>query len=267
MTELNNFESRFASRVAAMFATLGSERFEEELLGSARDCTGCEHIAFFTIDANGALLDYHSLSIAEEANSGRAGANFLARIWPRDPALFKQNVKLVCQEGSISVCRRLSRDVDDSEYRRICYDEVGIADRVTLHCHSQDVDVALGLYRTRKSGPFPDAAISALKVVGSTFVMAAARHLEFTRRASSLALPDEDGHWGPYKLSRREFEIAERICLGMTTAGIAIELSISPNTVLTYRKRIYSKLHISSQRELLAQRYRIRRYPLGNRYD
>lgn len=258
----NNFERQLMRRVAKMFATFGGARFEDELFSGIRDITGCDHLSFFTFDARGALVDYHALSVVSNASIVRAGTNFLARVWPRDAALFNQNVHLVCQDGRVTIGRRLASEVDDSEYRKICYDEIGTIDRITLHYRAKGAGVTLGLYRDRKSGPFSEAAISSLKVVGGAFATAAARHLEITDRvgippaAGSLAVPDDHGHWGPSKLSRREFEIAERICLGMTTEGIAVELAISPNTVLTYRKRIYAKLGISNQRELLALRYR-----------
>ncbi|MES2529897.1 MAG: LuxR C-terminal-related transcriptional regulator [Pseudomonadota bacterium] len=38
--------------------------------------------------------------------------------------------------------------------------------------------------------------------------------------------------------------------LGVTSEGIGIDLGISRNTVLTYRKRAYARLNISSQNQL-----------------
>jgi len=52
------------------------------------------------------------------------------------------------------------------------------------------------------------------------------------------------------ELSPREIEVCIRIMLGVTSEGIGIDLGISRNTVLTYRKRAYARLNISSQNQL-----------------
>jgi DNA-binding NarL/FixJ family response regulator len=52
------------------------------------------------------------------------------------------------------------------------------------------------------------------------------------------------------KLSAREQEVAGLIMQGFTYTQIAGELYISPNTVKTHWTSIYTKLGISSKREL-----------------
>jgi DNA-binding CsgD family transcriptional regulator len=52
-------------------------------------------------------------------------------------------------------------------------------------------------------------------------------------------------------LSGRELDVCMLIAVGLSSEGIGLELGISLNTVLTYRKRAYARLGISSQNELL----------------
>ena len=52
-------------------------------------------------------------------------------------------------------------------------------------------------------------------------------------------------------LPRREAEVSARILYGMSSVGIALDLSVSEETVKTYRKRAYQRLGIGSERELL----------------
>ena len=52
-------------------------------------------------------------------------------------------------------------------------------------------------------------------------------------------------------LSDREFEILKMIGKGMTTKHIAEELSISPKTVSTYRRRILDKLNMRNNSDLI----------------
>ena len=52
-------------------------------------------------------------------------------------------------------------------------------------------------------------------------------------------------------LSQREVQVCTGIVLGMTSEAIASTLGISIHTVLTYRKRAYARMGITSQFELL----------------
>ena len=61
------------------------------------------------------------------------------------------------------------------------------------------------------------------------------------RRIAALA-PDMPG---------REVDVCVGIVRGQTSEAIALALKISTNTVLTYRKRAYGRLRISSQNELV----------------
>ncbi|MTJ84214.1 MAG: helix-turn-helix transcriptional regulator [Telmatospirillum sp.] len=51
-------------------------------------------------------------------------------------------------------------------------------------------------------------------------------------------------------LTRRELDVCARSLLGMTAEGIALDLDIKKSSVLTYRKRAYARLGISSQTQL-----------------
>src|SRR5207248_737958 len=52
-------------------------------------------------------------------------------------------------------------------------------------------------------------------------------------------------------LSRREAEVCARLLYGYSHCGIALDLGIGKETVMTYRKRSYQRLGIGSPRELL----------------
>jgi DNA-binding CsgD family transcriptional regulator len=56
---------------------------------------------------------------------------------------------------------------------------------------------------------------------------------------------------GTKSLSRREGEVCARILYGYSSCGIAVDLGIGKESVMTYRKRAYQHLGIGSQRELL----------------
>ena len=65
-------------------------------------------------------------------------------------------------------------------------------------------------------------------------------------REIEQTLPEAD-----VRFPRREAEVCARILNGISSTGIALELGIREETVMTYRKRIFHRLGIGSQRELL----------------
>jgi DNA-binding NarL/FixJ family response regulator len=70
--------------------------------------------------------------------------------------------------------------------------------------------------------------------------------------AEQLASQVDISKEGPLheKLSDREFEVLRLIALGKDVNVIADELSLSPQTIHTYRKRIKEKMNISSNVEM-----------------
>lgn len=54
---------------------------------------------------------------------------------------------------------------------------------------------------------------------------------------------------GPMGLSSREYQVAERIAAGLTTQKIAEDLMVSPHTVVTHIRHIFSKWGVNTRRE------------------
>jgi len=57
-------------------------------------------------------------------------------------------------------------------------------------------------------------------------------------------------------LSDREFQIMQLIASGKSVSGIAYELSLSERTIHTYRKRIFKKMDLNSNAELIQYAFR-----------
>jgi NarL family two-component system response regulator LiaR len=65
------------------------------------------------------------------------------------------------------------------------------------------------------------------------------------------------------RLTSREWEVLDLLCVGGTTDGIADELVISTETVRTHLKNVMRKLGASSRAEVVAQASRLRRRRAG----
>lgn len=54
----------------------------------------------------------------------------------------------------------------------------------------------------------------------------------------------------PQPLSQGEVQVCARILHGMSNEGIALDLGIKPESVMTYRKRAYQRIGIATRHEL-----------------
>ena len=65
------------------------------------------------------------------------------------------------------------------------------------------------------------------------------------------AFPSDQNSTPHQSLSDREFEVFKLLASGKTVSEIATQLSLSANTVSTYRSRILEKMHMHSNNELM----------------
>ena len=124
----------------------------------------------------------------------------------------------------------------------------------------------LGIFLDRSRGRFAKAEVTRLE---SQFSVLASLHALDTRARKPafrrtrqpagpgkdprprLSMPRDGGLWPD--LSERERQVVSLILAGHPTAGIARKLGLSPGTVKNHRRNIYSKLDITTERELFIQ--------------
>jgi DNA-binding NarL/FixJ family response regulator len=89
--------------------------------------------------------------------------------------------------------------------------------------------------------------IRSLRAGGSPISPSIARQLLHRFQSAPVAEPKAED----IKLSERESSVLQLVSKGYTHAEIAELLNVSPHTVLTYVKRIYQKLQVTSKAEAL----------------
>ena len=123
--------------------------------------------------------------------------------------------------------------------------------RVLIFSHQPENIYAASCIRAGASGYLPKAAATAsikraiLKVYnGGIYVSSAmARKLTFEKNQEKTDLYN--------KLSTREIEVLNLICSGKKNSEMAIELSIHPKTISTYKARLMKKLNVTNLIELI----------------
>jgi DNA-binding CsgD family transcriptional regulator len=102
-----------------------------------------------------------------------------------------------------------------------------------------------------------ESELNALQEIADLIISLVARHHSLTecKPTSFTALTSlngiQDRIHATKCLSRRESEVCARILYGYSSCEIAVDLGIGKESVMTYRKRAYQHLGLSSQRELL----------------
>ena len=130
----------------------------------------------------------------------------------------------------------------------------GIVDKVATAIWVDDTCFYVNFYRIAAQGCFTSAQLDCLQTIAPAIGASVARHFQ----QSMASAPEQNlaalfATRAPLAdLTRREQEVCRRILLGFSSEAISHELGISLHSTLTYRKRAYDRLGISSQNELFA---------------
>jgi DNA-binding CsgD family transcriptional regulator len=157
--------------------------------------------------------------------------------WFREDPLLPELMKIPAGQTSL---RRMEDIVSSmsADYLDIFFNQPGLASKTTVLAAGSKRRMMVNFYHAGSDGPEPDEAL--LSLVARLVLV----HYE-TQPASSypacLAA-----------LSERERQVCLGVLDGKKTEMIAGELSLSPATIVTYRRRAYEKLGISSRGGLFA---------------
>ena len=178
------------------------------------------------------------------------------RLWLRDTAMLE-----ACENANnrrASNCHMDIRSIADPSVRDL-FKHIKIKERLVICDGGRAHDAVLTLVKTNTSKGFSDRQLADIEQTAPALLASLRRHMELSDHATGAknaltSFPEIESciSQSGLKLSKREAQVATRIIHGMSTGGIASDLSISQTTVDTYRKRLYRRLSIGSQHELIA---------------
>jgi DNA-binding CsgD family transcriptional regulator len=240
--------------LSALIASIGEPNFDSCLVELLNKVCGAEHACLFLISADkltgwgtasidGAQQNYQQMSIY--VNEG---------LWRHDPTFGQARAELDAK-GLATVRTDISQ-LEDDKLRDYIYGRRGIRDRVVMCGRSGEAVMALTMCSS-DTGFFTSDNMRHIESMSDTLFALLAKHIDVSRKGSdaSLALTTLDeiemciSEQMPV-MPRREAEVCSRAIYGISSLGISLELGISQETVMTYRKRAYSRLGIATQREL-----------------
>ncbi|WP_158011683.1 helix-turn-helix transcriptional regulator [Sphingomonas turrisvirgatae] len=202
------------------------------------------------------LIFSHGELPARPGFAQQASLAYLRTYWQSDRQLAQLSRTL---PGTPVVVRRRASDIADPAYRTACYDQAGVVGRVSILSPGRPCFIING-YRSAGRAPFSADDVTQLERCAPVLLAALRQHLwvtltmdcprdETTLAARLVALD--------YGLSMREAEVVAALMMDETQADIAAAKQLSVSTVVTYRRRAYQKLGVTSQRDLKVLRQRL----------
>ncbi|MBB4370763.1 DNA-binding CsgD family transcriptional regulator [Bradyrhizobium sp. cir1] len=238
-----------AGDVTSAVLAIGRSDFPKILIDTLRRQADVGHCMVFSLSRGGAahcLLDAGNIPIG-----GDLGAAYAGQFHESDPnrdALFEG------EGGAPIMLPAFAPRMYGARYRKIFFQDSGIVDKCATAIWTGDTCFYVNFYRIAAQGRFSAAQRERLGAIAPAIVASVARHFQ----RAETATPDQNlaalfATRAPLSaLTPREQEVCRRILAGFSSEAISQALGISLHSTLTYRKRAYERLGISSQSELFA---------------
>jgi DNA-binding CsgD family transcriptional regulator len=245
--------------LGALIETVATPQFQAEFLGLSHRLAGCGHVAAFMLgeDRSPQLVlaaDRQTASLAYSASNV-----FVNRFWDQDP-VNRANFSAHDLDRGVIV-RMPMNEFQRIPYRRDCYSVAGwssggvnLIERVSLLRQRDHKLVRIDFFRPREAGAYRDGDVTRIAASADVLLALTARHargMPATTVINSRPNLEKVIRRIAPDLPQREVQVCAGIAMGLSSVAIAQTLGIGINTVLTYRKRAYARLQISSHNELL----------------
>lgn len=236
-----------AGDIAPAVLAIGHSDFPNVLIDTLRRQAGVGHCMVFALSRAGAatcLLDAGNIPIG-----GDLGAAYAGQFHQSDPnrdALFEG-------EGRAPIMLpAFAPRMYGARYRKIFFHDSGIVDKCATAIWTGDTCFYVNFYRITTQGRFSAAQRERLQAIAPAIGASVARHFQCGTTPDQILAALFATCTPLAGLTPREQEVCRRILSGFSSEAISKGLGISLHSTLTYRKRAYERLGISSQNELFS---------------
>ncbi|OUM37259.1 helix-turn-helix transcriptional regulator [Pseudomonas putida] len=197
------------------------------------------------------------ISIADRARMlelPRISSNYAERFYSLDGNQQAMSTRPALPTADrIMVQRQSIEDITHRDYRRVCYELPQISERVALltQCDGNRW-LSVNFYRGREHGRFSAHEINVIETVAPLIVQISRLHYRAYLEANEMPALLSERVVSLYpELTRRDQELLQLMLAGCEVEGISVSMGIQLSSAATYIKRLYRKLGVSGQRELL----------------
>jgi DNA-binding CsgD family transcriptional regulator len=236
-----------ANDITPAVLAIGRPDFPKVLIDTLRRQAGVGHCMVFALTrtcAASCLLDVGNIPTGADL-----GAAYAGRFHESDPnrdALFEAETSAPIMLPSFAPRMYGAR------YRKIFFKDSDIVDKCATAIWVDDTCFYVNFYRVTSQGCFGDAERTRLQTIAPAIGASVARHFQQAARPDQSLAALFATRAPLAALTPREQEVCRRILAGFSSEAISKGLGISLHSTLTYRKRAYERLGISSQSELFA---------------
>lgn len=237
--------------ITRMLDTVGTAEFETSVRSILAKCANVGEYISFVRKAD-EKVPYIVMSASENGEGTRRAEAYRARYFRYDP--INRLLDKTTPDG-IYLARVKSDEILQSDYRQTCYTRPGFQEKVTIASNDREFPVVLSLFPKDAHVEFGPDEVDRLANIAQIVLSGIKIHSRMTTKlARNQRLTPEEIEVRLKTnfpgLSNREVAVCARSLLGSTAEGIASDLGIKQTSVLTYRRRAYDRLNISSVHQL-----------------
>src|SRR5262245_20199198 len=130
LSDVRRTNDPLRAQLARLIAVVGTPKFESELFGVAHDTMHCHHVTAFVTDSGASPRVVLAANGGDEQVARPLADKYIAQYWALDPA--NRTAPLCQKDESVALRIAPETDISDDLYRRDCYTEPQISERVTL---------------------------------------------------------------------------------------------------------------------------------------
>lgn len=237
-----------ARAVAPMVLAIGRQSFPHALIDTLRDVANVGHIMVFAFEEEASARC--ALGLGNIPIGNDLGAAYSEHFYVADPN--RDTILAHRSARQPIVMQNFARRMYSDSYRKLFFEDAEIVDKIAAAFWVDRTCFYVNFYRTEEQGVFSRAEAARLTALVPALTAIVARHCQTDAAASTtdkLATLFATAQRFA-ALTPREKEVCLRILSGYSSEAISSDLGVSLHSTLTYRKRAYEKLGISSQNEL-----------------
>lgn len=237
-------------RFEAVVAVVGSDVFYQAFGRAMRDEVPLDRLYIF----DGRKRSQALQQLMSETEPGKAAITTAtyAEYLPIDP--LQEAIEGAREDGAIVRLKVQPGDIANMVYRDLL-EHAGVIERVSFVRKHGEGWRCMSVFRRQKSGVFSEDDLERLGGLYRLLTPLIDRHRELVGEVVKdriERLEDLEGRFGLLypALTGRERQICARAASGVSIEGAALDLGIGTASVLTYRKRAYHRLGVTSAYEL-----------------